>query len=47
MLNNFPGAPYVISLPHFLEGEEKLQTNIGGINPSPENHKTYVDVEPV
>ncbi|KAG8196568.1 hypothetical protein JTE90_003581 [Oedothorax gibbosus] len=46
-MNCKKGAPYVISLPHFLEGEETLKNNIGGINPIPETHKTYLDVEPI
>ncbi|XP_055926724.1 lysosome membrane protein 2-like [Argiope bruennichi] len=46
-MNCKKGAPYVISMPHFLEGDESLQTAVEGINPSPEKHKTFVDVEPI
>lgn len=40
------GAPYVISLPHFFEGEPELQRDVIGINPSLEKHKSYFDIEP-
>lgn len=44
-LNCKKGAPYVISLPHFFEGDEELQ-EISGVSASADKHKTYVDVEP-
>ncbi|GIX80405.1 lysosome membrane protein 2 [Caerostris darwini] len=46
-MNCKKGAPYVISLPHFYQGDEKLQTSLEGVHSSPEKHKTYVDVEPI
>lgn len=41
------GKPVYISLPHFLHGSAVLQQNVLGLNPSPEHHMTYLDVEPV
>lgn len=41
------GKPVYISLPHFLHGSPILQENVLGLNPSPEHHMTYLDVEPV
>ncbi|GFY55083.1 platelet glycoprotein 4 [Trichonephila inaurata madagascariensis] len=45
-MNCKKGAPYVISMPHFLEGDEELVNAVEGVHPNPEKHKTYVDVEP-
>ncbi|XP_054712922.1 lysosome membrane protein 2-like [Uloborus diversus] len=45
-LNCKPGAPYVISFPHFLHGDPNLQAAVDGVNASLDKHKTYVDIEP-
>lgn len=36
-----------ISLPHFLHGSDILVENVQGLNPTLEEHMTYLDVEPV
>uniref|UniRef100_A0A8C7ZK91 Platelet glycoprotein 4 n=1 Tax=Oryzias sinensis TaxID=183150 RepID=A0A8C7ZK91_9TELE len=41
------GAPVYISLPHFLLGSDILKESVVGLNPHPENHKTFLDVEPI
>uniref|UniRef100_A0A3B3D3I5 Platelet glycoprotein 4 n=1 Tax=Oryzias melastigma TaxID=30732 RepID=A0A3B3D3I5_ORYME len=41
------GAPIYISLPHFLHGSAILRDSVVGLNPHPENHKTFLDVEPI
>ncbi|GFR17097.1 platelet glycoprotein 4 [Trichonephila clavata] len=45
-MNCKKGAPYVISMPHFLEADQELVNAVEGVHPNPEKHKTYVDVEP-
>lgn len=45
-LNCKKGAPYVLSLPHFLEGEPELQEVVSGVKASASEHRSYVDVEP-
>ncbi|KAB5541897.1 hypothetical protein PHYPO_G00085230 [Pangasianodon hypophthalmus] len=41
------GTPVLISLPHFLHGSKELQELVHGLNPDPEEHSTYLDVEPI
>uniref|UniRef100_A0A3P9QFE2 Platelet glycoprotein 4 n=1 Tax=Poecilia reticulata TaxID=8081 RepID=A0A3P9QFE2_POERE len=41
------GRPIYISLPHFLHGSPSLRTDVLGLNPHEEHHKTFLDVEPV
>ncbi|KAF4079982.1 hypothetical protein AMELA_G00184380 [Ameiurus melas] len=41
------GASVFISLPHFLHGSKELLELVHGLNPDPEEHSTYLDVEPV
>ncbi|KAK2832109.1 hypothetical protein Q7C36_015571 [Tachysurus vachellii] len=41
------GAPVLISLPHFLHGSKELLELVDGLNPNPEEHSTYLDVEPM
>ncbi|TST22530.1 Platelet glycoprotein 4 [Bagarius yarrelli] len=41
------GAPVLISLPHFLHGSKELLELVHGLNPNPEEHSTYLDVEPI
>merc|ERR1719391_423587 len=40
------GAPVIASLPHFLNGDEKLNNSIAGLLPDPSLHTTYINVEP-
>ncbi|XP_015913056.1 platelet glycoprotein 4 [Parasteatoda tepidariorum] len=46
-MNCKKGAPYVLSLPHFLEGEDELKNSVHGVDPILDQHRTYVDVEPI
>ncbi|MCI4388710.1 hypothetical protein PGIGA_G00089070 [Pangasianodon gigas] len=41
------GTPVLISLPHFLHGSKELLELVHGLNPDPEEHSTYLDVEPI
>lgn len=41
------GKPVYISLPHFLHASPDVSEPIEGLNPNEEEHKTYLDVEPV
>uniref|UniRef100_A0A4W4HL71 Platelet glycoprotein 4 n=1 Tax=Electrophorus electricus TaxID=8005 RepID=A0A4W4HL71_ELEEL len=41
------GAPVFISLPHFLHGSPELLQTVNGLNPDPEEHSTFLDVEPI
>ncbi|XP_006897788.1 PREDICTED: platelet glycoprotein 4-like [Elephantulus edwardii] len=41
------GKPVYISLPHFLHASPEIAANIEGLNPNEEEHKTYLDVEPI
>ncbi|EPY78380.1 platelet glycoprotein 4 [Camelus ferus] len=41
------GKPVYISLPHFLHGSPELAIPIEGLNSNEEEHRTYLDVEPV
>ncbi|XP_060759532.1 platelet glycoprotein 4 [Neoarius graeffei] len=41
------GSPVYISLPHFLHGSKELLERVHGLNPNPEEHSTYLDVEPI
>ncbi|XP_072311252.1 platelet glycoprotein 4 [Eucyclogobius newberryi] len=40
------GKPIYISLPHFLSGSPWLINAVEGLNPNPEHHDTFLDVEP-
>uniref|UniRef100_A0A3B3YKC7 Platelet glycoprotein 4 n=1 Tax=Poecilia mexicana TaxID=48701 RepID=A0A3B3YKC7_9TELE len=40
------GRPVYISLPHFLHGSPSLRTDVLGLSPHEEHHKTFLDVEP-
>ena len=40
------GAPVIISLPHFLNADPEVQSSIEGLNPKPELHTTYINIEP-
>ncbi|XP_073480120.1 platelet glycoprotein 4 [Aquarana catesbeiana] len=41
------GKPIFLSLPHFLYGSDFLLEQVSGLNPSKEEHETFVDVEPI
>ncbi|XP_066904567.1 scavenger receptor class B member 1 isoform X2 [Halyomorpha halys] len=41
------GAPVSISLPHFLNGDKELRTNVTGLNPDLEKHKFYMDLHSI
>ncbi|MCJ8742947.1 hypothetical protein PDJAM_G00088060 [Pangasius djambal] len=41
------GSPVLISLPHFLHGSKDLLELVHGLDPNPEEHFTYLDVEPI
>jgi len=41
------GAPLATSLPHFLHADESIRAKIIGMNPDPNLHESYVDIEPV
>ncbi|KAG7320618.1 hypothetical protein KOW79_016471 [Hemibagrus wyckioides] len=41
------GTPVLISLPHFLHGSKEMLDLVHGLNPNPEEHSTYLDVEPI
>ena len=42
-----PGAPVIMSLPHFLYAAPQYINAIEGMKPDPEKHNTQLDVEPV
>mmetsp|Transcript_10729 Transcript_10729/g.12293 ORF Transcript_10729/g.12293 Transcript_10729/m.12293 type:complete len:587 (-) Transcript_10729:445-2205(-) len=41
------GCPIFVSFPHFLYGDEKLQTDVIGLNPNEDIHQMRIDVEPI
>ncbi|XP_005377255.1 PREDICTED: platelet glycoprotein 4 [Chinchilla lanigera] len=41
------GKPVYISLPHFLHASPDISEPIEGLSPNEEEHKTYLDVEPI
>ncbi|EGW07647.1 Platelet glycoprotein 4 [Cricetulus griseus] len=41
------GRPVYISLPHFLHASPDISEPIEGLNPNEEEHRTYLDVEPI
>ncbi|XP_075217805.1 scavenger receptor class B member 1-like [Lycorma delicatula] len=38
------GAPFYISLPHFLRADPKLHSSVLGLSPDEEKHTTYIDI---
>ena len=49
MINVSPcrdGSPVVISTPHFYQGRKKDVDELMGLNPTKEQHETYLDIEP-
>uniref|UniRef100_A0A2K5C2D6 Platelet glycoprotein 4 n=1 Tax=Aotus nancymaae TaxID=37293 RepID=A0A2K5C2D6_AOTNA len=41
------GRPVYISLPHFLHASPDVSEPIDGLNPNEEEHRTYLDIEPI
>uniref|UniRef100_A0A5F9C647 Platelet glycoprotein 4 n=1 Tax=Oryctolagus cuniculus TaxID=9986 RepID=A0A5F9C647_RABIT len=41
------GRPVYISLPHFLHASPDVSEPIEGLNPNEEEHRTFLDVEPI
>lgn len=41
------GKPVYISLPHFLYASSDVSSNVEGLHPVEEEHRTYIDVEPI
>ncbi|XP_006834411.1 PREDICTED: platelet glycoprotein 4-like isoform X3 [Chrysochloris asiatica] len=41
------GKPVYISLPHFLHASPEIAEKIEGLNPNEEEHRTYLDIEPI
>jgi len=41
------GAPIILSLPHFFQGDEKYLNAFEGLNPNLDEHQTFFDLEPV
>lgn len=39
-------APIVATMPHFLGADEKYDKMVNGLNPNPEKHSIFMDVEP-
>lgn len=37
----------ILSLPHLLHATPEIAETVEGLNPNEEEHKTYLDVEPV
>ncbi|XP_023349462.1 lysosome membrane protein 2 isoform X2 [Eurytemora carolleeae] len=41
------GAPVIISLPHFLDADQDVVDAIQGMNPNPDLHTTFLNIEPL
>ncbi|KAF6301544.1 CD36 molecule [Rhinolophus ferrumequinum] len=41
------GKPVILSLPHLLHASPEIAETVEGLNPNEEEHKTYLDVEPI
>lgn len=41
------GKPVIISLPHFLHASSEIRETIEGLSANEEEHRTYLDVEPI
>ena len=41
------GSPAMMSWPHFFEADPKLLEAVEGLNPDPEKHQFYIDLQPV
>lgn len=42
-----PGAPVIMSTPHFYQGDEVELAKLDGLDPKKSDHETILDVEPV
>lgn len=42
-----PGAPIVVSFPHFYQADPAYINAVDGLNPNEEEHETYLDLQPV
>lgn len=42
----FSDAPVVATMPHFLNADERYGLMVDGLNPSPEKHNIFIDIEP-
>ena len=40
------GVPIIMSTPHFLDAHESLPEAFDGVEPDPEKHITYLNIEP-
>lgn len=45
-LDFFSDAPIVASMPHFLNADERYGLMVDGLNPIPEKHNIFIDLEP-
>lgn len=43
----FVGVPALLSLPHFLYANRSYLEAVDGLNPSQDEHLTFVEMEPV
>lgn len=41
------GVPLVVSLPHFLGGDDEMRNKSVGLNPDKDKHETAITLEPV
>ena len=39
-------VPIIMSTPHFLDADESLPEAIDGVDPDPEKHITFLNIEP-
>jgi hypothetical protein len=43
----FPGAPLLLSYPHFYDADAEYAKQIDGMKPTKEEHTSYMIIEPV
>ncbi|XP_076446440.1 lysosome membrane protein 2-like isoform X2 [Babylonia areolata] len=41
------GAPVILSLPHFLDGDPDVRNRVFGMNPNRTEHQSVIDIEPM
>jgi lysosome membrane protein 2 len=46
LVAKYSGAPVRLSKPHFLGADPSLLSAVVGMNPDPQKHDTFIDVEP-
>lgn len=44
---SLPGAPVIVSFPHFYLADKKYVNAVEGIKPVHEHHQTFLDLNPV